>query len=243
MDSHSCDTNRPGWADHRTLHVPAEMWTAAGEADMEWAVKLCCTFTWVVKGNSGSQPYMLTYDRSKRWYRDHNTLSSVATAVYSDICTMAMGASDCASMDERCPPLAPEPEPEPEAEAEPEAESEPESESEAESEPEAESETEPEPEAECKATRRWPDSKCISKCNKSNKCHKKCPSVCTSVCICNAAPAPTPTCLSVGSWSDSKCAKRCKRRACAKSCQKKCSDDCTCNAPGRRLANRRDALV
>ena len=89
---------------HRTLNVPAAMWDAAtSQEDLNWANKLCCTYTWAVRQESGSSPSMTTYDGSVRIYSTPTSFRETAESVYSAICGMSMGSDDCASASQRCP--------------------------------------------------------------------------------------------------------------------------------------------
>jgi len=92
-----------GYGSHRTLHMPAAMWDAAGEVERMWAAKLCCIFTWVVRDTSAASPFLITYDGGKRTYGNSASFSSAADCVYSNVCSMSMGSSDCATAAQRCP--------------------------------------------------------------------------------------------------------------------------------------------
>jgi len=92
-----------GYGSHRTLHMPAAMWDAAGEVERAWADKLCCIFTWVVRDTSAASPFLITYDGGKRSYENSASFASAADCVYSDVCSMSMGSSDCTTAAQRCP--------------------------------------------------------------------------------------------------------------------------------------------
>lgn len=87
-----------GYNDHRTLHIPAVMWDVARDASanaVAWSAKLCCVFTWTVRDEGTTNAYMITYDGSRRHYRNADTFSEVAKAAYDAICAMFMGSKDC----------------------------------------------------------------------------------------------------------------------------------------------------
>jgi len=100
-----CDMVRSdtGYADHRTLYMPATMWDAAGEVEKVWADKLCCIYTWVVRDASAASPFLITYDGGRRSYDNAASFVSAADCVYSAVCAMSMGQSDCTTAAQRCP--------------------------------------------------------------------------------------------------------------------------------------------
>lgn len=104
MAGFSCDMTRTtGYADHRTLNLPAALWDSASYADRAWAEKLCCVFTWVARDSSTTTPYMITFDGGRRNYQDATTFAAAAESVYSAVCGMSMGSQDCATETQRCP--------------------------------------------------------------------------------------------------------------------------------------------
>jgi len=108
----ACDSDRPGWASHRTLVVSlaARGGTSEGEV-VAWTQKLCCVYTHVeVAQRATSQ--MTNFDGSTIVY-DGASFEEVAAAAYDDICDMPMGSTDCASCWPSSPPPLPPPSPVP----------------------------------------------------------------------------------------------------------------------------------
>merc|ERR1740129_1282435 len=85
-----------GYANHRTLHIPGAMWDSAGAAELLWAKRLCCIYTWVTRDSTATSPFMITYDGSRRIYTNSASFISAAESAYSAVCRMSMGSTDCA---------------------------------------------------------------------------------------------------------------------------------------------------
>lgn len=89
-----CFSDRPGWADHRTLFVPETM-MSGDPIDDAWAEALCCVYTYVeVISSSSKKVTFEIYDGSKRSITA-TTFEELATIAYEDICDMSMGSRDC----------------------------------------------------------------------------------------------------------------------------------------------------
>ena len=74
-DIPSCTSNRPGWADHRTLYLPSRMLGKDRDEEQRQANALCCIYTHVVENKNANNPYMETYDGST--YSIGNLVSAV----------------------------------------------------------------------------------------------------------------------------------------------------------------------
>eukprot|EP00931_Biecheleriopsis_adriatica_P091957 TRINITY_DN657_c0_g1_i2.p1 TRINITY_DN657_c0_g1~~TRINITY_DN657_c0_g1_i2.p1 ORF type:complete len:334 (+),score=54.93 TRINITY_DN657_c0_g1_i2:114-1115(+) len=104
MAGYACNQVRnTGFANHRTLHLPATMWDSAGAEERVWADKLCCVFTWVERDTTATAPYMITYDGGRRSYDDADNFADAALRAYTAICGMYMGSQDCSTESDRCP--------------------------------------------------------------------------------------------------------------------------------------------
>lgn len=79
------------------------MWDTADAADLFWAERLCCVFTWVKRDAQSDFPFMVSYDGGVQNYEDALSFKHAAELAYSAICGMAMGSQDCASETDRCP--------------------------------------------------------------------------------------------------------------------------------------------
>ena len=108
-----CDSNRPGWPDHRTLYVPEWMFTTNNNPDgndndgedeenQAWIEALCCVYTHVqvIQSSSSKTVRFEVYDGSSYTIRPQHRSSStlfanVAAQAMDDICNMQMGSQDC----------------------------------------------------------------------------------------------------------------------------------------------------
>jgi len=90
-----CNTNRPGWATHRTLYVPDIMVTGT-EVENNWAGALCCVYTHIeIISAANKKATLELYDRSKKDYWTAETFEELASNIYDKICSMPMGSFDC----------------------------------------------------------------------------------------------------------------------------------------------------
>ena len=92
-----CSTNRPGWADHRSLYVPSSFASANNATTNTWVDALCCVYTWTFSSPSITTPYLITYAGGQRTYNSVGSMEEAGQAAYDDVCSMSMGSNDCST--------------------------------------------------------------------------------------------------------------------------------------------------
>ncbi|CAB9530267.1 expressed unknown protein [Seminavis robusta] len=96
VKSFECSSNRPGWADHRTLYVPDSMLGDDDDRDNAWMAALCCVYTHVEVTTSSSIVQFEIYDGSDYDLgQSFSSFPEVAAEAMDEICGMSMGSADC----------------------------------------------------------------------------------------------------------------------------------------------------
>lgn len=89
----ACSSNRPGWANHRTLYVPSWMMSNPTNNDRAWMDALCCLYTHVQMG--GNNARLEIFDGSSYGLRTGSSFADLASRTMDDVCAMSMGREDC----------------------------------------------------------------------------------------------------------------------------------------------------
>ena len=91
-----CTSDRPGWADHRTIYVPESMMSYES-IDDAWTEALCCVYTYVQVTFDQKNSNKARFELYDGWsYKIQATsFEELASKAYDDICDMQMGSQDC----------------------------------------------------------------------------------------------------------------------------------------------------
>jgi len=95
-----CNSDRPGWATHRTLYVPGEN-IPKTEEEIRWEAALCCIYTHVERYDDANDKSWLELYDGYEYSVGQAGFVTTAKRVKDDVCKMSMGETDCNNK-ERC---------------------------------------------------------------------------------------------------------------------------------------------